>query len=297
MVPRGIADIVQVVVLAPGPNAFLRRGGPRIGPLLRPGEHVLELHHATVGEQQRRVVARHQRRGRNGGVAIADEVIEEGSADVVAAGHDVAGIPHAGGLGQRRPSPLTTLHVGSCYPDARSFRLSIASSSDDTIPATAAPITMVITGTSSETSRADAEPGLLLVDLRRPQRHRAELRRLLAQPQQVDRAQRHHPRLRQGCRQPGAALGRPAGRLHRRLPARLPIASATMPSAAISGTPLVSSVPSVRVKRAATTSRASPPTTGSRSSSRSATSRGAGPLQRLPHRHPARISSSSTQSP
>ena len=32
---RGIADVVEVVVLAAGAHAFLRRGGARIGPLLR----------------------------------------------------------------------------------------------------------------------------------------------------------------------------------------------------------------------------------------------------------------------
>ena len=58
--PRGIADIVQVVMLAAGPHAFLRRGRPRIRPLLLPGKHILELHHAGIGEQQAGVVARHQ---------------------------------------------------------------------------------------------------------------------------------------------------------------------------------------------------------------------------------------------
>ena len=88
MVPRRVADIVQIVVLAARPHAFLRRRRPAIRPLLRPGEHVLELHHPAVGEQQRRVVPRHQRRGRHRGMPIAGEVIEEGRADVVAAGHD-----------------------------------------------------------------------------------------------------------------------------------------------------------------------------------------------------------------
>ena len=65
----GVADIVEVVVLAAGAHAFLHRGGADIGPLLRPGEDVLELHHAGIGEEQGGVVARHQRRGRHHGVA------------------------------------------------------------------------------------------------------------------------------------------------------------------------------------------------------------------------------------
>ena len=58
--PRGVADIVEVVVLAAGAHAFLRRGGAQIGALLDAGEDVLELHHAGIGEHQGRVVARHQ---------------------------------------------------------------------------------------------------------------------------------------------------------------------------------------------------------------------------------------------
>ncbi len=61
---RGVADIVEVVVLAAGAHAFLRGGGARIGTLLQAGEDVLELHHARIGEHQGRIVARHQRRRR-----------------------------------------------------------------------------------------------------------------------------------------------------------------------------------------------------------------------------------------
>ena len=43
---RGVADIVEVVVLAAGAHAFLRGGGARVGALLEAGEDVLELHHA-----------------------------------------------------------------------------------------------------------------------------------------------------------------------------------------------------------------------------------------------------------
>ena len=84
---RGVADVVEVVVLAAGAHAFLRRGGTDIWPMLLPGEHVLELHHAGIGEHQCRIVARHQRRAVDHLMPVAGEVIEEGGADVVAAGH------------------------------------------------------------------------------------------------------------------------------------------------------------------------------------------------------------------
>ena len=53
-VPRGVAHIVEVVVLAPGANALLRRRRARRGRRLGAGEDVLERHHAGVDEQQGR---------------------------------------------------------------------------------------------------------------------------------------------------------------------------------------------------------------------------------------------------
>ena len=87
VVPGGIADIVEVIVLAAGADAFLRRGGAGIGAALLPGEDVLELHHAAVGEHQRRVVPRHEGRAFHHAMPVAGKVIEEGRANIVAAGH------------------------------------------------------------------------------------------------------------------------------------------------------------------------------------------------------------------
>ena len=89
VVPRGVADVVEVVVLAAGAHALLAGGGAHVVALLQAGEDVLELHHAGVGEHQRRVVARHQRRGGHHLVPSLGEVVEEGGADVVQARHDV----------------------------------------------------------------------------------------------------------------------------------------------------------------------------------------------------------------
>ena len=85
--PRGVADIVEVVVLAAGAHAFLRGGGALIGPLLDAGEDVLELHHAGIGEHQRRVVARNQRRRRHDLVAVRREIIQKRRPDFVNAAH------------------------------------------------------------------------------------------------------------------------------------------------------------------------------------------------------------------
>ena len=89
VVPRGVADVVEVVVLAAGAHALLRGGRARVGARLLAGEDVLELHHAGVGEHQGRVVARHQRRRRHHLVAVLGEEIEERRADLIDAAHDV----------------------------------------------------------------------------------------------------------------------------------------------------------------------------------------------------------------
>ncbi len=80
---RGVAHIVEVVVLAARAHAFLRRGRRRVGAGLLPGEDVLELHHAGVGEHQRRIVARHQRRRWHHLVSVALEVLQKRRSDLV----------------------------------------------------------------------------------------------------------------------------------------------------------------------------------------------------------------------
>src|SRR6185503_981128 len=84
VVPRGMTDLLQVVVLAPGPNTLLRRRGPTgaRGRLLEPEEHLLELHHPRIREQQRGVVRGHERRARANGVAIPLEVLEKSTPDL-----------------------------------------------------------------------------------------------------------------------------------------------------------------------------------------------------------------------
>jgi hypothetical protein len=59
VVARGVAHVLEVVVLAAGADALLAGGGAVVGPLVEAQEHVLELVHPGVGEQQRRVVAGH----------------------------------------------------------------------------------------------------------------------------------------------------------------------------------------------------------------------------------------------
>ena len=74
--------------MPPARTHLLRGRGARIGPLLQPGEDVLELHHAGIGEHQRRVVARHQRARGHDLVAVLPEIVEKCRPDLVYATHD-----------------------------------------------------------------------------------------------------------------------------------------------------------------------------------------------------------------
>ena len=94
VVPRGVAHIVEIVVLAAGADAFLRRRHAQGCGLLGAGEHVLERHHAGIGEHQTRIVARHERRRRHHGVIVLGEEIEKGGADLVGAGVAQTGMAH-----------------------------------------------------------------------------------------------------------------------------------------------------------------------------------------------------------
>ena len=79
----GVADVVEIVVLAAGADALLRSGGARVIALFEAGEDVLELVHARVGEEQRGVVGRHQRRAANDAMAVGREEVEERLADLI----------------------------------------------------------------------------------------------------------------------------------------------------------------------------------------------------------------------
>ena len=94
---RGIAHVLEIVVLAAGPHAALRGHGPPIRPLVRAEEHVLELDHPRVGEEERRVVARHEQAARHDLVPPRPEVIQKGSAKLVACVHSGSPSPSLSG--------------------------------------------------------------------------------------------------------------------------------------------------------------------------------------------------------
>src|SRR5262249_31926782 len=60
VVPQRRPDVVEVIVLAAYPHALLRGRGPCVGAAFAAEEHILELVHPGVREEQRRVVGRYQ---------------------------------------------------------------------------------------------------------------------------------------------------------------------------------------------------------------------------------------------
>ena len=76
-VPAGLPDLLEIVVLATGTHALLARSGPDIRTRVLPKEGALELHHASIGEQERGIVGRNQGRRRYFGVPLGREIIEE----------------------------------------------------------------------------------------------------------------------------------------------------------------------------------------------------------------------------
>src|SRR5262249_26175831 len=80
--PRRVTDVLQIVVFATRSYYALARCRANVVPLVLAEEHVLELHHAGIGEQQSGVVTGDERARRHDRMAVLTEKLEEGAADV-----------------------------------------------------------------------------------------------------------------------------------------------------------------------------------------------------------------------
>ena len=79
----GAAYVVEIVMFAAGADAFLGVGGAGVGAFFLAEEDRLELVHAGVGEEQGRVVVRHDGGAGHEGVAVLlDEEVDELLADL-----------------------------------------------------------------------------------------------------------------------------------------------------------------------------------------------------------------------
>ena len=86
VMPERRPDVLEVVVLAADPHALLRTGRAPVVAPVPSEEDVLELVHPRVGEQERGVVSRHQRRTRDDTMAVLFEEPEKCTAKL-ARGH------------------------------------------------------------------------------------------------------------------------------------------------------------------------------------------------------------------
>ena len=82
VVAGGVADVVKVVVLAAGADALLGRRGAGVRALVEAEEHVLELVHAGVREEKRRVMGGDDRARGDDRVALAFVEVQKGAANV-----------------------------------------------------------------------------------------------------------------------------------------------------------------------------------------------------------------------
>ncbi len=77
MMSRGVAHLLEIVVLPARTHALLNRHRTAVIALLQALKHLLELHHARVGEQQCGIRGRHQRRRSDMPVPPQLEIVDE----------------------------------------------------------------------------------------------------------------------------------------------------------------------------------------------------------------------------
>src|SRR5262245_56101325 len=83
MVAERRSHVIEVVVLAADAHALLRGGRALVVPLFLAEEHVLELVHPGVREEQRWIVVRHEGRARHDPVPLTLEVLQERASNLV----------------------------------------------------------------------------------------------------------------------------------------------------------------------------------------------------------------------
>jgi len=79
--PSRPPDFLEVVVLATGSYALLRRGSSPEAAVFLAEEDALELHHPGIREQQRRIVGGHERGAGQNLVSILPEEFQESTTD------------------------------------------------------------------------------------------------------------------------------------------------------------------------------------------------------------------------
>src|SRR5579862_1757761 len=156
-----LAHVVEIVVLAAGANALLRVGRAPIGPRADAEEHVLELIHAGVGEQQRRIVVRYDAAGRHKRMAVLlDEEVDELLTNLVGGAHETSSLFRRLRLSGRTPLSRKRQHFlcGEIVPGGanggKGYRVNRANSSTNSVTVTMADAKMTITFATPRPSAA-----------------------------------------------------------------------------------------------------------------------------------------------
>ena len=81
--PSCLSDILQVIMLAAGPDTFLRRRGANVIPFLSSQEDILKLIHTCIGKKQCWVIGRNKRRAFDDTMPALLEVLQKELSDLV----------------------------------------------------------------------------------------------------------------------------------------------------------------------------------------------------------------------
>ena len=110
MVASGIADILQIVVLAPRTETLLHGDRSLVGARFLAEKHPLKLVHPGIGEEQRGIGLRNQGGTRHGLMAMLFEISNEGLSQFLSA------VLHASLTSSRISGPITVSMVSSSNP-------------------------------------------------------------------------------------------------------------------------------------------------------------------------------------
>ena len=85
----GESDVFEIVMFAAGADAFLRGCSAFVVARFEAEEDVLELVHARVGEEQRGIVGRNERRGMDLFMSVLDEIVQKFAPNLGAGQHEM----------------------------------------------------------------------------------------------------------------------------------------------------------------------------------------------------------------
>merc|ERR1712173_298694 len=104
MMARRVADIIEIVVLAPCSHAFLGAGCALRWRCFQTGEGILERDHARIDEHERWIAERDKRGAGDFRMFVGGEIVEKAAADVVGRSHGEASKQSRGMRQARKPS-------------------------------------------------------------------------------------------------------------------------------------------------------------------------------------------------